>query len=75
MNTEIEKQTILFIRDTFFFIFFFYTSTFIQDPKKTTPTVPKNIDIQDPFNVHRFTLNLQGLKIMVVESFPSNITY
>ena len=26
-------------------------------------------------NVHRFTLNLQGLKIMIVESFPSNITY
>ena len=26
-------------------------------------------------NVHRFTLNLQGLKIMIAESFPSNITY
>ena len=25
-------------------------------------------------NVHRFTLNLQGLKIMIVESFPKNIT-
>ena len=26
-------------------------------------------------NVHRFTLKLHGLKIMIVESFPSNITY
>ena len=25
-------------------------------------------------NVHRFTFNLQGLKIKIVESFPSNIT-
>ena len=26
-------------------------------------------------NVHRFTLNLQGLKIMIVESFIADITY
>ena len=26
-------------------------------------------------NVHRFTRNLQGLKIMVVESFPSSTIY
>ena len=26
-------------------------------------------------NVHRFTLNLNSLKIMIVESFPENITY
>ena len=26
-------------------------------------------------NVHRFTLNLHSLKIMIVESFPENITY
>ena len=25
-------------------------------------------------NVHRFTLNFQGLIIIIVESFPSNIT-
>ena len=24
-------------------------------------------------NVHRFTLNLHGLKIMIVESFPKNL--
>ena len=26
-------------------------------------------------NVHRFTLNLHSLKIMIVESFPWNFTY
>ena len=31
-------------------------------------------DLGTFLNVHRFTLNLHGLKIMIVESFPSNIT-
>ena len=33
------------------------------------------LTLKDLGNFSKFPLNLQGLKVMIVESFPSNITF